>query len=342
MTSTMTKTLLAALLAASLSACGGSPSDRTNLEITAPKATVDLGRMVVDVQPANLRAELPYDAARGVFRGGLAVPAGRQELRLTALRATTDLLAADDAVLGEGSATVDVEPDRVASVYVEILLAGEPPPPAPDHSPIITSFYIADSAPAVHEPVLLRVAAVDPDGDEITYEWSATCEHEFSLTTPEDGYLVIGEEGSCTVRVTATANGLTDEVQATIATAGHGAGDGSVVISTGFVTVPWVAGVDLSGEAFGCNVLRISPDATCRDEATRSAGYDLWVSATSLPDGAEIVVVDDCGGSAELRSPGQPEWFYWTAPAASGVCMIEAGIWWRGQYDSMSIAVFVP
>jgi hypothetical protein len=334
------RAVVAALAVTALAGCGDPSAPaalRHNLDITAgPMAGVT--RITAAVQPANVEADLAYDDARGQFVGALVVPAGHQ---IVTLSARGDLDGDGVAeVVGTGSAQVDVTADRIASLFVQIV-ALAPPPPVPDHAPMITSFHVSSASPAIHELVAVDVSAEDPDGDEVTFAWDVSCPHDLVLDTPWSGTLALAQAGACTLTVTATANGQSDVAVAQLTVQdGAGGPQGSLAVDATFVTRPYVASVQVTGAGYSCGIDRLGTNATCPGDVTLAAVYDVSVTASSLPAGAVVDLADECGGTTALASAGETTVFRWTAPAASGVCMLSASVTWSGASDVFPIAVF--
>lgn len=100
------------------------------------------------------------------------------------------------------------------------------PTPAPDHSPVITSFVVSATTPAIGEAVAVAAAAFDADGDALAFAWTAEpagC-GTFALPAAAATTFTAAVAGSCTVRATVTARGKSDSRSAAVTVPG-GCGD---------------------------------------------------------------------------------------------------------------------
>lgn len=86
---------------------------------------------------------------------------------------TAQALGFGDQVLYQGTAEADLLADQTALVIM-VLQEAMPPNPFANSAPYFTSLVATTSRTPPGGRVDLRAAALDPDGDPLTYSWSAT------------------------------------------------------------------------------------------------------------------------------------------------------------------------
>jgi hypothetical protein len=204
MRATLSKGLLVAVVA--LSACvvgsGDETPGRISAVVEASTAAYTLTRVTVAVDGGD-PIDLAYRSSDASFAGTILAPVG--------LRTVTATAYAGAVLVATGSANVAVEPNTVASVTLR-LLDGTGPAPAPDHGPIVTSISVSNVAPRSGDAVDVAATAIDPDGDPITWSWSATCtpgpSGSFASPSAASTVWTAAAPGACTLTATALARGL--------------------------------------------------------------------------------------------------------------------------------------
>ncbi len=366
----MKRTIALAALAALQLACSSSaeqPKGSISLRavVSDPGTSIPIDRMTVEVPATGQTSELVPDLA-GAWIGTVVAPPGMQQVIVRAYIA--------GALVGEGSADVEVSSGGTATAVVWVLdVTG--PPPAADHGPIIRALTATQTELTPGEPAVLAVDAVDPDDDPLTYQWSQACtQGTFSSPTTSATEWWSFEEVVCTVRVTVTSGALSRS--GTITFAVLGAASGPVAVQARFVPQPYV-------ETFEVNSLEppppypqyppyvisrtleptrfefFTPDASI--PAVYYPGQEEYFGVTfrNLPpypdDDPELFVgmTDDCGGTAAptyfLGSDGG--WYQfingngaswtWRAPPGAGLCFITVTVDYRGLRDQLTVAALL-
>jgi acylphosphatase len=338
-----TRTLLATTVALLLAACGGAaPTPGGKISIQADLSAMAATRAVlvtVDAQPAKVTAELALDAETGHFVGSIDLPAGPQALTVQAWLdndgdGTLEVVAA-------GSAEAVVTMDQVASVLV-VLLDMSPPPPVPDHAPILTSAGLSNRRPLVNEAVSLWVSAVDVDEDPIAYLWEASCNAgtaTFGDPTAAATTVSVDEAATCTISVSVSANGKQVGAQLSLLVGGSGA----ATLDIEFYTVPVVTRVAITEVAtsYDCTIDRYGSEATCPVALGIGAVAEVFLTLDDQSDGM-TTTLDACGTPITLvdSGPGMAR-FVWTVQEPAGVCVVTASVSRNGRTDSLPVAVLL-
>jgi hypothetical protein len=348
------KTFVVAALTALLAACSGAenPEPRSGGLVLAASALTEswqIQQVSIVVTPGGYASNLTYSSADGQFHGALLLPVGAYNVDATAYADTNY-----DGVLepvGYGSAPVVIFETSTTAVALRLLdVTG--PPPVPDHSPVITSATVSNTVARVGDTLQFAVAAQDIDGHPITYNWSESCTSgvpsTFSNPTGDLTAWTPAAAGLCTVRVDATANGLTDSAVFDLTVySGGSLPEGLLQVSAYFVSHPYVSqiyfdGADRTGVYFGWSTWRGAADATMPYEVAPGAvfNFQIWTDANTTPDLSGMT--DNCGGTFALYQV-QQTWMYgsWTAPAAPALCTVTASVWRDGLRDAFPVAILV-
>lgn len=338
-----TKTLIAATFALLLAACGGSATSAGGrVALQADLSTLALQSTVVvevDAAPAGISAELTLDPETGRFSGSLVLPAGLQTLTVRALSDVNNDGSLEIVAVGSGQASV--AENQTASVVV-VLMDLTPPPPVPDHRPIITSAGVSNSNPAAGEVVSVWVSAVDVDEDPMTYAWTVTCNAgEVSIADPAAAAttFTVSAAATCSVSATVSANGKS--ISANMAVRVGGAGQADVTIS--FAAPPVVTQVFINDPASGfvCGIDRDDTEATCADPLSKGAVADIFLALDEGSDGSQASV-DVCGGLVTRLEAGPGiAHFTWEVPQASGVCLVTGIAARDGYMDAFPVAMLL-
>jgi hypothetical protein len=338
-----TRTLLAASFAVLVAACGstaGAPDSRVAIHAAFAVSQASVTRVTVTATAAGVSGELFYSASTDQYVGALLLPAGEQPLVVEAW-ADANLDGVEELV-ARGTATTTVVEGQTATIMVR-LVDLSPPPPVPDHAPIITSFQIGNSNPAPGEQVALSVTAVDVDGDAMSYEWWVSC--NAGVVTLLDSAAAstsfsVDAPGLCTVTVSVTANALADTAQAPVPIGAPGEADVNIT----FVERPVITQVTLvqASSGFTCAIDRLGSDATCADPVGRTTLVDVFVAVDASSSPADVWLHTSCGGAlAVVSADVGPAHFTWEAPPSPGVCVVTAELMRDGVQDGFPVAVLV-
>jgi hypothetical protein len=350
------KTLFAATLAALLAACSGGETApegeaQGGLVVAAQALTEawQIQKITVVVTPGGYATDLTYNYSNGQFQGAMLLPVGAYNVDATAY-ADPNYDGVLEAV-GYGSAPVVIYETNTTAVALRIVdVSG--PPPVPDHAPIITSLTFSNTVARVGETLSFAAAAQDIDGHPITYTWSETCSSGvasyFSNPTGDATAWTPGASGFCTVRVDASANGLTDSAAFDLVIySGTGTAEGTLQITAYFVSHPYVAqvyfeGLDRAGTYFGWSTYRGAPDASMPYDLAPGAQMfmQVWTDGSTTPDASSVT--DNCGGSFAI-SYNTTSYMYgtWTAPTAPALCTVTVAVARDGLSDAFPVAVLV-
>lgn len=338
-----TKTLLAASFALLLAACGGTASNtggRVAIQADLSGMATQGGLVVkVDASPAGLTTELAFDAETGRFAGSMSLPAGLQTLSVQAL---SDINADGELeVVALGSGQASVAENQTASVVV-VLMDLTPPPPVPDHRPIITSAGVSNANPQPGETVSIWVSAVDVDEDPMTYFWSVNCNAGAVVIadpTAASTTFTVDAAATCSVNATVSANGK--DTSASMAVQVGGSGQADVTISFAAPPVVTQVFIDDPANGFVCNIHRDDDEATCAASLTLGAAAEISLTLDEGSDGAQASL-DVCGGLVTRLESGQSAArFAWQVPLASGVCVVTGMVVRDGYMDSFPVAVLL-
>jgi hypothetical protein len=338
-----TKTLLAATSALLLAACGGStPGADGRVFIQADLASLSFETdlvVTVEANPAKVTTQLAYDIDSGSFKGAMGLPAGLQVLTVQALAdrdgdGQTEVVAA-------GSAETTIAESQVSSVVV-LLMDLTPPPPVPDHRPIITSAGLSNANPLPGESISAWVSAVDVDEDPMTYLWEVEC-NAGSVTiadpTAATTTITVDAAATCSIAASVMANGKTTTARMNVQVGGSGLAD----VTISLVSAPVVGQVYINDPASGyvCSVDRDADEGTCADPIAMGAVVDVFVALDADSDGA-LSALTTCGGEVTLVGGGLGVAQYtWQLPQVSGVCMVTATMTRQGRTDALPVAMLL-
>lgn len=214
----------------------------------------------------------------------------------------------------------------------------------PDRPPRIVRLIHPRKAVAPGERVTFAAIAVDPDRDPIAFAWSQDCDGTFTAPAEALTWWSRTSAGTCTINVTATANGLLDSESFAV-TVAFPTGTGGATVDGRFVPQPVVTEITLDGQV----ISRSSPDATLPDAVVPGAwlpgsfAFDLGAA----PGALGATVRDGCGGEATepvlWTSPeGLGEGtFAWRAPDAPAVCLVAVEVQHESLADGFSVAARV-
>lgn len=337
-----TKTLLAATFALLLAACGATTSSGGRVSIQADLTSMATqGSVVVKVSasPAGTSSDLTFDAETGRYAGSMSLPPGLQTLTVEALSDTDDDGELEVVAIGSGQASV-VE-NQTASVVV-VLMDLTPPPPVPDHRPIVTSAGVSNANPAPGETVSVWVSAVDVDEDPITFLWTVNCNSGSATIadpTAASTTFTVDTAATCSVNASASANGKTVWVNMAVQVGGSGQAD----VTISFATPPVIAQVYVldTTSTFACAIDRTGDEATCADPLAMGAVADIYLTLDAASDGSQASV-DVCGGlvTTVYQGPGLAH-FTWQVPQASGVCVVTGMTVRDGYMDAFPVAMLL-
>jgi hypothetical protein len=143
---------------------------RGSLSVTTNALTVsDISRVEVTVTGANIPTSIVYDLTQdaGAWVGILG------DIPLGAVTVTVDAYNVANNKIYTGSNTTTIVADTIVSVTISLQQV-TPPTPFTNVPPVIDSLIASSNAVKPSTTVNLFVTAHDPDGDPLTYAWTAT------------------------------------------------------------------------------------------------------------------------------------------------------------------------
>ncbi len=311
-------------------ACGDHQTNQGTMNVVVSVqgiAIAEITRVTITVQPANVTRDLAL-ATDGTFTGTLTVATGTQTVTAAAYKGTS--LAATST-----APPVEVQPGAQVSVTLT-LYDSSGPPPLPDHSPVVLSFVVPNTDAMQGVAQTLTATAVDVDGDAIDVGWSAAppgcgtfasssstpiAPNGVSATTVFTSALL----GTCTVKVTATANGKPDS-RSTVVTVVEATG--TISVSGSYYPQPYITSMAVySGGTIWWEAARDGNDATSPSSVPTSSQHEVRASYDAVQSAA-VTLVDSCGGVVTGPSyfGGTPAYasFQWTAAGSPNACVLTA------------------
>lgn len=297
--------------------CAASEKPEGVLVVSADAFTARITKVTVTVAPAGIQRDLAVDPQVPTrFTGSISSPVGVQTVTAQAFDGTQ--------LVGTGSASATVQRDATVRVQITVLdVTG--PPPAPDHSPVVTSLVTPVSLQVADRPTL-TATATDADGDPMTFAWTASPEGCGSFTTPTATSTVFTANavGPCTVTFTVTAGGKSDAKAAQILI---GVATGTIDVVVDYVPYPVLSNIAFSqGGTAIASVPRTTTDATIRVPFHLGTAYTVTISFDAWATGS-LSLSDSCSGTIV-----QPTFVpnatsataTWTPTVSSGACLVTA------------------
>jgi hypothetical protein len=316
-----TYALLLSLLTIGCVAGDGDPADDvgtaeqglTEIRIDA-RALLAVGITQVSLEASGQSQDLVLNPATGTYDGTLILPAGAHSLLARAF--------ADGTLVGASNPiAVTVQSGQVTRVVMHILdLTGSAPPL---YGPILDSLVFPTTAQAT-VPVTFSSSVIAPAGDPVTYAWSSSCA-DSTFTAPASASTAWSKaaQGSCTLTMVATSNGLSLVQSFEVVVFPAGSGSGAVDASAQFVTAP---SLFLAFPEVGCYVAP-GGNSSCPSTLTSPSvsSYSANVTSWGGSSPGTLTLSDNCGGrfgtsysSPESRSG------VWLPPVGAGVCILTA------------------
>jgi hypothetical protein len=332
-------------IALPLLSCAGARSaphtDSGQIRISVSRASValrdvsEVTRMHVEISPAGVSQDLAYDPVTGEHVGTATVPSGTQTVTATAFAGSTPVAtgAATIAVSKRGTAAVTIR------LYDETAIL-----PGQDHGPVVTSIAVSAADPMQADLIQVSAGAADPDGDELSYQWTQDCPGgTFGASSAASSTWLDPAVETCVLTVSVTSNGLSDAASITVDVQ---LATGELDVDLVFVPLPFIQSTTLLGSGSSCVIARDSPDATCRPAIAPGEIESIVIRFDPVPAGSDTsaALADDCGGASALASldlEGGTATLSWTAPAAASSCLITARVTRELIYDAQTVAVVV-
>ncbi len=293
-------------------------------------------RVSVTVTPAGLKQDLTVSATDPTkFTGTVPnVPVGTQTVTATAYRTGTD---GSEQVVGSGSVAVTVSKNVQVQAQITIL-DGTGPLPVPDHSPVVTSMVTQLSA-AVGDVTSVSATASDADGNPITFAWTTlTGCGTFADPSSASTTFTPNATGTCTLKVTATANGLSDQKTANMTV---NPATGSIGVEVDYVPQPEIISIAFSNGATQLGTIsRTGADATLHAAFVQGTTYTVTLTYDPWPTGT-ISLSDTCGGAIGQPSfqAGGTATGTWKPTVAGGPCQLTATLTRQSLTDSFMVVL---
>ena len=293
-----------------LTACGGDGElgDAHIGVSTSALSAADVASVTITVSGANISPDIVHKLhkSKGQWRGKIGnIPAGAGRVF------TARAYSSASALVYEG-ATSGVTVARGKPVTVIIVLQQKTAPtPFANASPAISSLVVSTTKLGPSESATLAVTAADPDGDALTYAWTATGGTFSGANTATPSWTAPATAGSHTLTVTVSdGNGASVGLSVAADVQSHHA-RGSASLSTSFNTWPVVAQVSASpGHVAAGGSVSLSASASDAEGHTLSYAWSQGSCAGNF-------------SSATAQSPT------WTAPAtapSAGSCPLQVTV----------------
>ena len=306
-----------------LQGCGAQPDSLASDAEGVAELRIDASPLLaanvdhVTVDAAGQTVDLVINPNTGTFDGTLLLPAGMQTFVARAFSGAT--------LVGQSAPTpAAIQAGAVTRLMIRILDLTPDSPPV--YGPIVDSLSFPTTAIA-GRAANFAISAVAPAGDPITYAWTSDCpDSTFGSPTAAATTWTKPTEGSCTIHIVATSNGLSVTQGFAIVVFPAGSSEGAAVVSATFITKPGIV-FNLFGNSCGVDTLNVGRTASC---ATTIASPDhtsylfnvfSWGGSTPGPFAVSV----DCGGltgidektSTMVAGP-------WVPPVAGGLCIFTA------------------
>ena len=303
----------------------------TEIRIDA-RSLLDAGITRVTLEAGAQAEDLVLNPATGTYDGTLLLPAGPRSLVARAFAGAALVGASNPSV-------VDVQSGLVTRVVMRILdLTGSAPPL---YGPILDSLVFPATAQAM-APVAFTAAVVAPAGDPVTYAWSSSCaDSTFSAPAAATTSWSKAAQGSCTITMLATSNGLSIAQSFQMVVFAAGSASGAIDASALFINAP---SLYLAFPATGCFIAP-GGNASCAVPTASPSVTSVDVSVTSWggSTAGAITLSDNCGGrfgtlntSPDYRSSA------WLPPLGAGLCILTASaVSADGIVTTLSAAILV-
>jgi hypothetical protein len=312
----------------------GGPQGLVELRVDA---TQSLAASIthVTVAAAGESEDLSLNPTTGTFDGSLSLPPGMQVLVARAF--------SNETLVGQSMPTpVQVETGVVTRVMMRILDVTPGSPPV--YGPLFDSLSFPTTT-QIGIPATFAISVIAPAGDPVTYSWTSDCANSTFSAQAATTTWSNPAEGSCTIQVVATSNGISITKNFIIVVFPAGAENGVVIVNGTFVTRPLLQ--------LGLRDCAIFPDeagggrsnASCPSTFASPEAAPYQVNIFSWGGGAPgtLDVSASCGGSfdPQIHDPNMAIG-RWTPPIAGGLCFFTArAVNGDGLAGQLSVALIV-
>ncbi len=329
---------------------------------------MDIVRLEIVVQPADVTDELDYVEETKMFAGMIVVAAGSQIFTANGYNASNEIVA-------QGSANAEIIANQTASVSIELIdITGDLPDP--NYGPIILSMTLSNNNPRVGETIDVSVTAQDPDGDTLTYLWEHDCsDAAFDDPTAASTTWSSQAEEACTLTVTVTAGGLSDSEDMDVVVFPNSNETGAAQVTAEYYPNPMIYRYYIEPDGDSTRLcdydydlyswllgygwvdppeqVRSEYDGTCDQEFALDTSYEIVVRvAGNFNDyEATVEIEDDCGGMFYNQSDYSTscDWPYgtcnkrinwdWLSPSTPAVCTLTATLTAYELQDTLSFVI---
>lgn len=204
---TLQVSLMAIVASAVVSGCSASGSEDGGLEISVISSAVTVTSVQVVITGAGINPDitetLVYDASTETISGViLAIPPGNAR--------TVSVTAFDGATpVCSGAETVDISAGPPQVLMMVLQCAGFGPRVGGvditgvlNQPPQIRSVFVSSLSALPGQTLGVRVTAVDPDGDPLSYAWTGTCGTFFDPSDRDTTWTAPSAGPSCDLTIT--------------------------------------------------------------------------------------------------------------------------------------------
>ena len=300
---------VASLLCSLLLGCGSQDLGDADIGVaTSALSKADVASVAITISGADISPDIVQELkkSKGQWRGVISnIPAG--DGRTFTARAYN----AASALNYEGATSgVTVAKGKPVTVII-VLQQKTAPTPFTNSSPAITSLVASSTELGPSESASLAVSASDPDGDALTYAWTATGGTFSGANTATPSWTAPATAGKVTLTATVSdGNGASAGLSVSVDVRTYHA-RGSASLSTSFNTWPVVSQVSASP-----GHVAVSGTVSLSVSASDSEGHTLSYSWSQ----------GSCAGSFSSSTAQSPTW---TAPAtapSTGSCPLQVTV----------------
>lgn len=293
--------------------CSTSSPGSGSAQVIAELSAADVTSVRITVTGSGIDSPITSALAKSgtVWQGTVGeIPAG------TGRVFQADAVDASAHVLYTGQATAAITANQQSAVMI-VLQQVDPPPPYGDSAPAIDAIVLSSNAVAPGESVTATVTAHDPDGDALTYAWSASAGAFDASNAATVTWTAPSTEGAQSLTIQVSDPKGAKAVQTVTLQVAVAAREGSADVTVGVNNWPVTTRIDASatridaGQSTSLAVSASDSDgdalhyawtASCTGAFSDAAAASPTFTLTSVPSGHSctltVAVSDGRGGQS--------------------------------------------